>query len=194
MFSEDLIRTWIDWKREHEVDAVRLRPHPDGVRPLLRLLRRVTTLTRMEIRDLRPLDWPEVAGIYEDGMRTGNATFETARPVRGRRGTRRTRRSASSRSSTGGPQAGLRSRRRRTGECYRGVVENSVYVASWAQGQGVGRGLLEALIERSEEAGIWTLRAGIFPENKASVRLHLGCGFRLVGVRERARRAERRMA
>jgi L-amino acid N-acyltransferase YncA len=60
-----------------------------------------------------------------------------------------------------------------------------VYVASWAQGQGVGRGLLDALIARSVAVGIWTLPAGIFPENKASVRLHLGCGFRLVGVRER---------
>jgi L-amino acid N-acyltransferase YncA len=69
--------------------------------------------------------------------------------------------------------------------CYRGVAENSVYVASWAQGRGVGRGLLDALIARSEADGIWTLTAGIFPENKASVRLHLGCGFRLVGVRER---------
>jgi phosphinothricin acetyltransferase len=69
--------------------------------------------------------------------------------------------------------------------CYRGVAENSVYVASWAQGRGVGRALLQELIGRSEAAGIWTLVAGIFPENKASVRLHLGCGFRLVGVRER---------
>jgi phosphinothricin acetyltransferase len=49
----------------------------------------------------------------------------------------------------------------------------------------VGRALLEAVISRSESAGIWTLQAGIFPENKPSLRLHLGCGFRLVGVRER---------
>ena len=67
--------------------------------------------------------------------------------------------------------------------------KNSVYVASWAQGQGVGRGLLDALIARSEAEGIWMLTAGIFPENKASLRLHLGCGFRLVGVRERDRDA-----
>jgi phosphinothricin acetyltransferase len=60
-----------------------------------------------------------------------------------------------------------------------------VYVAAEEQGQGIGRGLLEALIERSEAAGVWTLQAGIFPENKSSLRLHLGCGFRLVGVRER---------
>jgi len=69
--------------------------------------------------------------------------------------------------------------------CYRGVAEDSVYVGSWAQGRGVGRALLEELIARAEAAGIWTLQAGIFPENKPSLRLHLGCGFRLVGVRER---------
>jgi phosphinothricin acetyltransferase len=69
--------------------------------------------------------------------------------------------------------------------CYRGVAEESVYVASAARGRGVGRALLDALIARSEAQGIWTLQAGIFPENKPSVRLHLGCGFRLVGVRKR---------
>ena len=60
-----------------------------------------------------------------------------------------------------------------------------MYVASWAQGRGVGGALLDAVIEHAEAEGIWTLEAGIFPENKASVRLHLGRGFRLVGVRER---------
>ena len=69
--------------------------------------------------------------------------------------------------------------------CYAGVAENSVYVGEWARGLGVGRVLLEELIARSEAAGIWTLQAGIFPENTASVRLHTVCGFRLVGVRER---------
>jgi len=65
-----------------------------------------------------------------------------------------------------------------------------VYVASWAQGRGVGRALLDEAIARSEAAGIWTLEAGIFPENKPSLRLHLGCGFRLVGVRERLGEAD----
>jgi L-amino acid N-acyltransferase YncA len=69
--------------------------------------------------------------------------------------------------------------------CYRGVAENSVYVAAWARGRGLGRLLLEELVVRSEAAGIWTLRAGIFPENRASTRLHVVCGFRLVGVHER---------
>ncbi len=68
---------------------------------------------------------------------------------------------------------------------YAGVAEVSVYVAKEAQGRGVGRALLSALIESSETAGIWTLQAGVFPENLASLRLHSACGFRVVGVRER---------
>jgi L-amino acid N-acyltransferase YncA len=74
--------------------------------------------------------------------------------------------------------------------CYSGVADVSVYVASGMRGRGVGRALLQELVERSEAAGIWTLTAGIFPENKPSVRLHLGCGFRLVGVRERLGRLD----
>jgi phosphinothricin acetyltransferase len=65
------------------------------------------------------------------------------------------------------------------------VAEESIYVAARARGKGVGRALLAALVDRSEHAGIWTLQAGVFPENRASVTLHLGCGFRLVGVLER---------
>ena len=69
--------------------------------------------------------------------------------------------------------------------CYRGVAESSVYVAAWARGRGVGRALMDELVARSEAEGMWTLEAGIFPENEASVALHLACGFRVVGVRER---------
>jgi L-amino acid N-acyltransferase YncA len=68
---------------------------------------------------------------------------------------------------------------------YAGVVEHSVYVHPDAQGRGVGRALLEALIASTEAAGIWTIQSGIFPENTASLRLHASCGFRPVGVRER---------
>ena len=68
---------------------------------------------------------------------------------------------------------------------YAGVAEESVYVAAAARGRGVGRALLEELIRRSEEAGIWTIQTGIFPENEASLRLHERVGFRVVGVRER---------
>jgi phosphinothricin acetyltransferase len=69
--------------------------------------------------------------------------------------------------------------------CYAGVAEDTVYVAREARRLGIGRTLLEALIEGAEEAGIWTIQASIFPENRASVALHERCGFRIVGTRER---------
>lgn len=71
-----------------------------------------------------------------------------------------------------------------------GVADESVYVAESARGQGVGQRLLEELIDRSEAAGIWTIQAGVFPENEASLRLHRRVGFRVVGVRERIGRLD----
>jgi phosphinothricin acetyltransferase len=68
---------------------------------------------------------------------------------------------------------------------YAGVAEVSVYVAPAAWGQGVGKRLLQTLVDSSEAEDIWTLQAGIFPENEASVKLHERCGFRVVGRRER---------
>jgi phosphinothricin acetyltransferase len=68
---------------------------------------------------------------------------------------------------------------------YAGVAEVSVYVATAARQQGVGLALLQTLISASERAGIWTLQAGIFPENVASVRLHEKAGFRIVGQRHK---------
>jgi L-amino acid N-acyltransferase YncA len=138
----------------------------------------------MEIRDLRPGDWPEVAAIYEDGIRTGNATFETGVPSwEDWDAAHSEHRLVAELDGRAAGWAALMPSSDRC--CYRGVAENSVYVAAWARGRGVGRALLEELIARSEAAGIWTLTAGIFPENKASIRLHMVCGFRLVGVRER---------
>jgi phosphinothricin acetyltransferase len=138
----------------------------------------------MEIRDLGPPDWPEVVEIYADGIRTGDATFETAPP------SWETFDAAHPEhrivAVLDGQIVGWCALSPRSSRCcYRGVAEESVYVAPWAWGRGVGRALLEAIIERSEAAGIWTLEAGIFPENEASVRLHRACGFRVVGVRER---------
>jgi phosphinothricin acetyltransferase len=68
---------------------------------------------------------------------------------------------------------------------YSGVAEVSVYVSSGARGMGIGKNLLEALVKESELKGYWTLQAGIFPENEASLALHKACGFRIVGRRER---------
>ncbi len=67
---------------------------------------------------------------------------------------------------------------------YAGVVEHFVYVAAAARGRGVGRALLDRLIQDSEAAGIWTIQASIFPENTASFTLHERAGFRIIGRRE----------
>jgi L-amino acid N-acyltransferase YncA len=74
---------------------------------------------------------------------------------------------------------------------YRGVSEVSVYVAAAARGRGVGKALLDALVLESEANGIWTLQAGIFPENAASIALHQSSGFRKVGVRRRIGKLDR---
>ena len=141
-------------------------------------------LTRMEIRDLTPLDSQEVARIFEDGIRTGEATFETAAPSWEEWDAAHLKpRLVAELDGAVVGWAALSPVSERC--CYSGVAESSVYVAEEARGRGVGRELLEELIRRSEAAGIWTLQAGIFPENKPSLRLHLVCGFRLVGVRER---------
>jgi phosphinothricin acetyltransferase len=68
---------------------------------------------------------------------------------------------------------------------YGGVAEVSVYVAERGQGKKIGSMLLAALVKASERDGIWTLQAGIFPENLASLKAHERCGFRVVGIRER---------
>ena len=69
--------------------------------------------------------------------------------------------------------------------CYRGVVEHSVYVEAGFQGRGIGRALLERLVQSTEAAGIWTIQTGVFPENEASLELHVKCGFRVVGTQEK---------
>jgi L-amino acid N-acyltransferase YncA len=138
----------------------------------------------MQIRALDEEDWPQVAFIYGEGIATGNATFEVEIPSWERWNAAHPSLrlvAVDGEQVLGWAALSPYSDRR----CYRGVAEESVYVAGWAQGRGVGRALLEEVIRRSEDAGIWTLQAGIFPENKPSLRLHLGCGFRLVGVRER---------
>jgi L-amino acid N-acyltransferase YncA len=139
----------------------------------------------MEIRDFRPDDWPEVAAIFDDGIRTGNATFESSPPEWDAWdfGHLPEHRFVVSSDGVVVGWAALSPYSDR--ECYDGVAEVSVYVAERARGRGVGRTLLTALIESSERSGIWTLQAGIFPENEPSVALHVALGFCVVGVRER---------
>jgi L-amino acid N-acyltransferase YncA len=139
----------------------------------------------VELRRLEPDDWPAVAEIYWDGMRDGLATFETEVPSwETWDGThlRKHRLVATLLGEVVGWAALSPASKR---HCYLGVAENSVYVAREARGLGVGRALLEALIARAEQAGIWMIQTSIFPENRASLVLHERCGFRVVGRRER---------
>jgi L-amino acid N-acyltransferase YncA len=142
-------------------------------------------LLRVELRNLRPDDWPQVARIYREGIETGNATFETEVP-----------------SWEAWDSAHLKEHRfvaEREGrvvgwiallpvsprECYAGVAEVSEYIAGEARGEGVGAELLAKAIESSERARIWTLQTGVFPENDPSLRLLRRFGFRELGTQER---------
>jgi len=130
-------------------------------------------------------DWESVRRIYAEGITTGNATFETEAPGWDSWDTThlKTPRLVARRLDDVIGWAALSPFSRR--QVYAGVAEVSVYVAGIARGIRVGRQLLIALIEQSERSGIWTLQAGIFPENEASVALHRACGFREVGRREK---------
>jgi phosphinothricin acetyltransferase len=139
----------------------------------------------VQIQPLDPQDWETVRAIYLAGIATGDATFETAAPTW----------DEWDRAHLPGPRlvavdayavvgwAALSSVSARA--VYAGVAEVSVYVATSRSGQGIGRALLETLVRESEQNGIWTLQASVFPENSASISLHKSCGFREVGTRER---------
>jgi L-amino acid N-acyltransferase YncA len=139
----------------------------------------------VELRELTNVDWPAVKAIFEQGIAGGEATFETQAPswndwdrthLDGHRLV----------AVQGGEVLGWAALARVSERCcYSGVAEDSVYVADSAQGRGVGRALLEELVAGADRDGLWTLQAGIFPENTASVELHRRFGFRVVGVRER---------
>lgn len=137
------------------------------------------------LRRMQADDWPAVRRIYEQGIATGHATFETAAPG-WESWDREHLEDCRLVAEREGVVVGWVALSPVSGRCvYAGVAEVSVYVAAAARGQGVGRRLLQALVACSEEAGLWTLQAGIFPENEASLRLHRACGFRVVGRRER---------
>ena len=134
---------------------------------------------------MRPGHWPAVRAIYETGIATGNATLERSAPEwdawdAGHRPDCRLVAVDGERVlgwvalSPYSPRA-----------TYDGVAWLSVYVAPAVQGHGIGRSLVEAAIEASEAAGLWTLLAGILPENAASLALHRRAGFRQVGVQRR---------
>ena len=139
----------------------------------------------VQIQAMHPADWERVRAIYEQGIASGQATFELEAP------------SWEKWDASHHPFARLvaRSEGRVVGwaalspvsgrRCYEGVAEVSVYVDNERHGQGIGRQLLLATIAESERRGFWTLQGGTFAENEASLRLQRACGFRVIGKRER---------
>lgn len=168
----------------------------EKVRPRVRAERRHPTMPERTLHfDMRPLvrsDWSEVAEIYRQGILTGDATFETEPPGWEEWTRSKVEHSRIVAVETAAPESG---RERVVGfgalsptssRCvYEGVCEVMVYVAEGWRECGVGSLLLGAMIRSSEEAGVWTLLAGVFPENVASIRLHEALGFRTVGVHRR---------
>ncbi len=144
------------------------------------------------VTPMEPKDWPTVCEIYRQGIATGNATFETELPDWPKW------------NNSHRPDCRLVACERGTGECsegkllgwaalspvssrhvYAGVAEVSLYVAETMRGKGVGRLLLQSLVDESERQGVWTLQAGIFPENVPSMKVHRSLGFREIGLRSR---------
>jgi len=139
----------------------------------------------MQILPLLPEHWPAVKAIYESGLATGHATFQTTAPSWEEWDAAHLKHSRliAVQDNQVLAWAALTPV---SGRCvYAGVAEVSVYVDAESRGQGFGEQLLQALIEESEKNGLWTLQAGIFPENIASLKIHERTGFRQVGVREK---------
>lgn len=139
----------------------------------------------MQIITMLPQHWEAVKKIYEEGIATGNATFQTTAPSWKEWNESHV---ANSRlvAIENDEILGWAAITAVSGRCvYAGVGEVSVYVSANARGKGVGKLLLQRLIDESEKNNFWTLQAGIFPENVASIKIHEACGFRIIGKRER---------
>ena len=140
---------------------------------------------RYVIDNMKQGDWKQVRLIYDEGISSGHATFESAPPnwkewdsvhLKEPRLVAR----------TDDCIAGWAALSPVSSRCvYFGAAEVSLYVSARFQGKGVGSALLAALIDSSEKAGIWTLQGGIFPENTASLGLFKKHGFRELGRKEK---------
>ena len=147
----------------------------------------MTTVEQVAVRAMRDVDADAVLAIYQAGIDTGHATFETVAPDWQQfcAGKVPDHRLVAIDPDTGAV-CGWAALSPVSDRCaYAGVAENAVYVHPDARGRGVGEALLRALIAVAERAGIWTIQSGVFPENVASLTLHQKVGFRVVGRRER---------
>lgn len=143
-------------------------------------------MTGPHVVPLEARHWPEVERIYTAGIATGHATFEEMPPSWEEFDVGKLPEHRWVALTDDGTVLGWAAARAVSGRCvYAGVVEHSVYVEPAASGRGVGRLLLDALVDSTERAGVWTIESGIFPENAASLALHARAGFRVVGTRER---------
>jgi L-amino acid N-acyltransferase YncA len=142
-------------------------------------------LQEMDLEAMQPRDWPDVRAIYLEGIATGNATFQKTAPEWAEWDAGHLVHSRLVARDVGEVTGWAALSRVSARPVYAGAAEVSVYVAAQARGRGVGRLLLAGLIAESERNGIWTLQAGIFPENVASIALHKSLGFRVVGIRAR---------
>ena len=137
------------------------------------------------IDEMKEEDWESVRSIYQEGIETGNATFETHVPD-WEEWDNRHHQSCRLVARKEGQVVGWAALSPVSERCvYRGAAEVSVYVSPDFHGQGIGKALLQRLNEESEQNELWTLQAGIFPENTVSIELHKACGFREVGRREK---------
>ncbi len=145
--------------------------------------------TNLTFRPIHPEDADAILRIYQEGIDTGNATFTAKAPDWSGwdSGHLQSCRIAALLSGQIVGWAALSAYSSR--DVYRGVAELSIYISPMAKGQKVGSRLLGKLIDASEQEGFWTLQAGIFADNAASIHLHEKFGFRRVGIRERIARS-----
>ncbi|MBW1298489.1 GNAT family N-acetyltransferase [Aquimarina litoralis] len=142
-------------------------------------------IAKVEITSFTEQDWPDISTIYKEGIDTGLATFETKIPEWDRWNQSHInscRLKAVINNETVGWAALSPTSSRKV---YKGVAEVSIYITSKHRNLGIGRLLLASLIEESEKEGFWTLQAGIFSNNHASIKLHTTLGFRIIGFREK---------
>ncbi|WP_231619191.1 GNAT family N-acetyltransferase, partial [Nonomuraea sp. SBT364] len=161
--------------------------HGDGVHSAIVRAGKPAIGPGLEIRPMREDDAAEVLAIYQAGLDTGQASFETVAPnwagftAHRPAHLRYVAADAGSGEVVGWIAASPVSAR----PVYAGVVEHSVYVHPGCQAHGIGRALLSALIDAASDHGVWTIQSGVFPENAGSLSMHRALGFRVVGTRER---------